>query len=184
MSRVVFNRMKIVLTAAELDYCYHYAQRRFLMHEGCVGSYGHNAVQGNIVGIKGEVGTGKWLQKFFDSTKLTKNFETFTNFNLRGDLTVGKQQIEVKTIRPHHWRQFRMMIPPTQLSKYLQKDAIIIWATATPDDDPNVGLHGWNYASDFKKHGTPKKTICQNIWLKDLQQLRSMDDLLQKIVHD
>lgn len=164
------------LTRTELQYCVHHAHKVLQSYEGRVGVYGHNRFEGCFIGVKGEVAAANWIESSL-SCPIVRNYETMTNFHHRGDITVmDTLEIEVKTIRPLHWRQFRMMVPPSQLEQYVSKNAIVFWATATPNETcSDVTLCGWNFATEIQQYGVEKQTICQNIWLQDATRLRNMD---------
>ena len=71
------------------------------------------------------------------------------------------------------------MIPPRQLHHYVRDKAIVVWTTATGDSKKrDVHLKGWNYAHEVQSKGIPIKTICDNIWLEDDADMRSMDSLI------
>ena len=89
------------------------------------------------------------------------------------------QKIEIKGLRNHQWDGLKRCIPPTQLDKYVKKNAIVVWATCEANQEGSeVKLWGWNWASDVKEKGVFRKTICDNIWLKEDSDMRSLDSLI------
>lgn len=171
----------ITLTEIELGYCLRHATAIVNHYGGSKskgsGTYNHNKIEGNLVGVKGEVAMSKYLQEHFANVET--NYETYTDTHKQGDIQIGGQAIEVKSLRPHHWANYGRMVPPHQLSKYCRNNAIIVWTTATADaTGPEVCLQGWNYANDVRDKGIPCQTICENIWLKDNDQMRNMDELV------
>ena len=68
------------------------------------------------------------------------------------------------------------------MAKYVKNDAIVIWALTEGDTtDPVVTLKGWNYAEEIKLKGIQVKTICDNIWLQNDKDMRSITDLVKAI---
>ena len=71
--------------------------------------------------------------------------------------------------------------------KYVSNKAIVVWATVDSYDhtDCNVNLKGWNNAYEIKAKGTPIKTICENIWLKnekDMKEIATIYSALKVII--
>ena len=148
------------------------------------GSYNHNKVSSNLVGFKSEVGVKKWLLLDFDKKDVKCHFEEYLIPNSKGDIEVFFQPLEVKGLRPKHWDSFQRCIPPHQLKKYVEKDAIAIWTVASGDImDNEVILKGWNYCWEVEKYGEFIQTICANIWLKDPELMRPMDTLFDELMY-
>jgi uncharacterized cysteine cluster protein YcgN (CxxCxxCC family) len=124
--------MRITLSKVELDYCKFYTIKKTL----------DSHVDDCLIKTKGMVGVGKWLESFLDYTKLQKNYETFTNFHRKGDLSVNGREI---IIRSHHTSLQQRHI-----------NAIVIWTTI---EDDIVILQGWNYTTD------------ENVRVKDMEVL-------------
>jgi len=153
-----------------------YYDKRF--GKGGSGNYKHNRLEGCLVGTKCEYATFGWLRWKLKGSgrKITADFENLTSHT---DVMCDDQKIEVKGLRNHQWDPFKRCIPPQQLDKYVKKNAIVIWATCEADEDTaEVKLWGWNWASDVKEKGVFRKTICDNIWLKDDKDMRTMDSLI------
>jgi hypothetical protein len=190
----------ITLELHELAKCIDHAKRIVEYYGDNHGSgvYKHNRVDSNIIGVKGEVATYKWLTSFLPSKDVVANFENFdtsrgptvecadsdTSRGLKGGgpsgplssdiIYKGKTFIEVKSLRPSHWGRYRRMVPPHQLQEYVNKEAIIVWATATHDDNLDVQLRGWNFAKDVQDKGITTYTICKNVWLVDDEHMKEM----------
>ena len=45
-----------------------------------------------------------------------------------------------------------------------------------------VELKGWNYATEVDEMGEYRRTICDNIWLKEDEHMRPMDSLIGVLV--
>ena len=133
-----------------------------------------------MVGVKSEVATKVWLKRYFALEDIQCNYEEFTNKKLKGDLNLYEQSLEVKGLRPEQWEKFKRCIPPRQLDAYVRDNAIVIWTTAAGDmKDAKVELKGWNYAHEVKEKGIFRRTICDNIWLKEDEDMRAMDTLVK-----
>ena len=177
------SMVKVNLFARELRWCQQHAEK-IVKHYGGdgtagSGSYNHNKISSNMVGVKSEVATKVWLKRFLDENDIQCNYEDFTNKKLKGDLNVFGRSLEVKGLRPHQWEEFKRCVPPRQLDAYVRDDAIVIWTTATGDmKDNRVHLKGWNYASEIHEKGIFRRTICDNIWLENDIDMRNMADLL------
>lgn len=172
--------LHIDLNKDELEWCKKHAERIVAYYAQKVGSYSHNDVGSNMVGVKGELATYKWLASLFDPTLLSKNFEDF-HIDHQGDILFGNYVLEIKGLQPSYWQNFCRMIPPAQLEKYVAENAIVIWTTATKDEENgHVCLKGWNYATDVKEKGVFVRTICDNICLRNHADMRSMADLFAK----
>jgi hypothetical protein len=88
--------------------------------------------------------------------------------------------LEVKSIQTSMWETHGRMITPKQLSKYVRNRAVVIWASTTHwEHDDKVTLHGWNHAKEVSDLGIRKKTICDNIWLRDEQHMHPMDEIFE-----
>jgi hypothetical protein len=174
--------VRVKLFPRELEWCQKHAEK-IVEHYGGnnttgSGSYNHNNIGSNMVGIKSEVATKVWLKRDFSLEDIKCNYEDFTNKRLKGDLNLFGQSLEVKGLRPEQWDKFKRCIPPRQLDAYVRDKAIVIWATAAGDmKDAKVNLKGWNYAHEVKAKGIFRRTICDNIWLKEDDDMRSMETL-------
>lgn len=178
------NEICIELSADEMAWCKNHAQCIVAHHACRTGPYNHNDVGSNMVGVKGELATYKWLlSRFDDGIVISKNFEDFRNkSDGKGDISFENCVLEIKGLQPSYWQRFCRMIPPTQLERYVASKAIVIWITATKDEhDGRVCLKGWNYAVDVKEKGVFVQTRCDNIWLKNHADMRSMADLFAAI---
>lgn len=171
--------IKITLSLADLKWCQTHAEESVDQFGGersmGSGTYRHNKISGNLVGVKGEVALANWL----DAQKL--NTPVMRNFAAQAggcDIFIGERHVEVKGLRPNQWRQYKRMIPPRQLEAYVREKAIVVWTTATGDSTNGlVQLQGWNLATEVKEHGTRVKTICDNVWLKDDKLMHPLLDL-------
>lgn len=151
-----------------------YYDKRF--GDGGSGNYQHNRLEGCLVGTKCEYGAFGWLRWKVKGKKITADFENLTSHT---DVLCGEQKIEIKGLRNNQWDSFKRCIPPTQLDKYVAKNALVIWATTEANEEgTEVKLWGWNWASDVKDKGVFRKTICDNIWLKEDSDMRSLDSLI------
>ncbi len=144
------------------------------------GSYAHNKISSNMVGVKCEVGTAIFLKRHFDDEIIQRNYEDFKNKKLKGDIEINGHILEVKGLRPHQWSKFKRCIPPNQLKNYVAENAIVIWATASGDQkNDKVRIYGWNYAADVEEKGVFRQTICANIWLEEDEDMRDMRELIE-----
>jgi hypothetical protein len=85
----------------------------------------------------------------------------------------------MKSLQNNQWNRYKRMVPPKQLTKYLEKNAIVVWTTTEGDDQDNcVKIYGWNHASDLEDKGIEVRTICDNIWLPNDSDMRTMDELI------
>jgi hypothetical protein len=180
----------VKLTSEDLKWCLRHSQM-IVDHWGGEqsrgsGTYNHNKVDGNMVGVKGELGLTRWLQSEFDEEAIKSNYKTYSDNGHRGDIQIFNQNLEVKGLRPNQWgyfratepRTFRRMVPPTQLEKYVKNNAILVWTVATGNTTNNeVSLKGWNYAYEVKAKGQNIQTICANVWLKHDKDMRAMESL-------
>ena len=186
----------IKLTVKDQKWCYRHATN-IVDHWGGEksrgsGTYNHNRVDGNLVGVKGELGVTRWLQDYFEDRQIKSNYMTFDDTGKRGDISCNGQCIEVKSLRPHHWENFRptkpttlrRMVPPNQLEKYVKANAIVVWATATGNIiNSFVRLKGWNYAREIQTKGKKVRTICDNVWLQNDEDMRDMPTLVN-VLHE
>ncbi len=177
----------ITLSKAELDWSRTHATAivDYYGGEGSrgSGSYNHNKVSSNLIGVKSEVAIVKWF-RFKKVSPIVENFKNFRDKSLVGDLQVLEALVplEVKGLRPHQWAKFQRMIPPNQLKKYVREGSFVIWTTTTGDTKSGeVKLRGWNYAWEVSEFGVFKKTICDNIWLEDSEMMRPMSSLLEHL---
>ena len=180
------NTVRIKLSSKQLRWCQEHAKKIVDYYGGNgttgSGSYNHNKISSNMVGVKSEVATKVWLTRSFTNEDIVCNFEDFTNKRLTGDLNLFGQSLEVKGLRPHQWDIFKRCIPPRQLNAYVGDNAIVIWTTGEGDmTGREVHLRGWNYAHEVKSKGVFRRTICDNIWLEDDDDMRSMDSLLKEL---
>jgi len=175
--------VKINLFARELRWCQKHAEN-IVEHYGGdgttgSGSYNHNKISSNMVGVKSEVATKVWFKRFIAESDIICNYENFKDKSRKGDINIFGHSLEVKGLRPHQWEEFKRCVPPRQLDAYVRDNAIVIWTTATGDTkDSKVYLKGWNYASEIKEKGIFRRTICDNIWLKNDIDMREMNDLI------
>ncbi len=185
----ILKSVKIKLDASELDWCENHA-KKIVEHYGGNGSngsgtYNHNKVSSNMVGVKCEVATVKWLKNNGISKEdIAENFIHFTNKKLKGDIALYEEKdiLEVKGLRPHQWNKFKRMIPPKQLNICVRNDAILIWGIATGDKkNREVKLMGWNHSYEVKEYGRYIRTICDNMWLEEDSLMRDMKDLIDLI---
>ena len=114
--------MIVSLDQQELQYCQRHSEA-IVKHYGGnnsrgSGTYNHNKIGGNLVGVKGEVGLSKWL-RLNTALGVEDHFETYTDSAKHGDIQIGGHTIEVKSLRPHHWANYGRMIPPRQLGYYM-----------------------------------------------------------------
>lgn len=142
------------------------------------GTYRHNRIDGCLIGTKCEVAIQQFL---LENNLLAK--PTFFDLDSPHDLIINDRIIESKGLRESHWDKFKRCVPPKQLEKYVRKNAIVIWGTATVDSkDPKVQLRGWNFAKEIKEKGIYRKTICDNIWLEKDSDMRDMNALVTKLM--
>jgi len=180
----MIDMVRIKLFKNELAWCKTHAEK-IVNHyggEGSAGSgsYNHNKVSSNLVGVKSEVATKVWFKQFLPLEVIECNYEKFGDDAkvLVGDLNIGGQSFEIKGLQPHQWEKFKRMIPPRQLHHYVQDKAIVIWTTATGDTkDSKVFLKGWNYAHEVRSKGINVVTICDNVWLENDADMRTMQEL-------
>ena len=190
--------IKIELTDDEVERCWthaeeivaHYAK---LHGDGGSGSYGHNRVSSNVIGVKAEVGSAKWLREQLPTTVIIEHFWDFVGGGgHHGDIEVvlgdifHSNPLEIKAVTDEQWENvhprynlpLKRMVTPGQLHAYTQSKALIVWATTSRDrKGTTVRLRGWNTSDDLVHDGIPVKTICDNIYLEDDKQMRPMHAL-------
>jgi len=151
------------------------------------GTYNHNKISSNLVGVKSEVAMTKWLKNATEKEGLfigvvKENYRRFKERGLKGDIQCNETIIEVKGLRPHQWNKFKRMIPPYQLKQCVRNNALVVWALATGDStNGEVKLMGWNYALDIQSQGVEVRTICDNIWLESDSLMRPMNTISELI---
>lgn len=188
--------IEVILTESELDRCWNHAKEIVEYYDkrngrGGSGAYGHNKVASNVVGVKVELATAKWLRTQMPTAVILEHFWDFRT-NRPGDGDVGvmignienRNPIEAKGVTDEQWEEIhpkyrlplRRMVTPKQLVNYSKHNAIILWGTTSRDRvDDDVRLRGWNLASDLEMHGEEVRTICDNVYLRDDRLMRSMD---------
>ena len=174
----------ILLTKKDLEWCQKHAENIVEMYGGDgsqgSGTYSHNKISSNMVGVKCELGMAIFLEKYFNNKDIKRNYEQFKNKKLKGDIGLNGYILEIKGLRHHQWDKFKRCIPPHQLKHYVSEQAIVIWATASGDkQNPNVKIQGWNYAKDVNNKGVFRQTICANIWLESDNDMRDMEELIE-----
>ncbi len=187
----------IELSDEELERCWGHAEEIVAYYakkhgNGGSGSYGHNKVSSNVIGVKAEVGTSKWLKAQLPTAIIMEHFWDFAGTNGNGDLEVilgdifHSNPLEIKAVTDDQWENIhpkynlplKRMVTPGQLHAYSQVKALIVWATTSRDrNGTTVRLRGWNTAEDLVHDGIPVKTICDNIYLEDDNQMRPMHSL-------
>jgi len=157
------------LAQKSVDY---YAER---FGEKGSGNYSHNRYEGCLVGTKCEYAVLGYLRWKLKGKNIQGDFQNLTSHT---DIVCDDQKIEVKGLRNHQWDTFKRCIPPTQLDKYVAKGALVIWATTKAEKNDNkVLIRGWNWASEIKEKGVLRKTVCDNIWLANDRDMRSIESL-------
>jgi len=173
--------MIVALKPDKIAWCLKHATAMVKHYESLYGckQYNHNKIDSNMVGVQGEMAVANYLKSVDPTLEIRENYVDFSNNTLKGDIVVAPNTvIEVKTVRPHHWENLGRMVPPKQLTKYLNRKAIIIWAVAAPHD-LEVTLKGWNHAQEIAQLGVYKKTICDNTWLEDESHMHPMESLFE-----
>ena len=176
--------VKIKLFPSELEWCQSHAEGIVAHYDKKFGakgsgSYYHNRVDSNLVGVKSEKASEVWLKRYIPLEDMELHYQNYETVYGVGDINIYGQSLEIKGLRPHQWDKFKRCIPPRQLHHYVRDKAIVIWTTATGDSKKReVHLKGWNYAHEVQSKGIPIKTICDNIWLKDDADMRNMDSLI------
>ena len=84
--------VRIKLFNKELQWCKTHAEK-IVNHyggEGSAGSgsYNHNKISSNLVGVKSEVATKVWFKQFLPLDLIECNYESFEDSNLVGDLNI------------------------------------------------------------------------------------------------
>jgi|TARA_B110000285_G_scaffold143229_1_gene160029 hypothetical protein len=176
--------VKIHLFSRELAWCQSHAEEIVQYYaekfgDKGSGSYNHNKVSSNLVGVKSELATKFWLKRNFADADIQCNYEDFKNKKLVGDINLHGRSLEIKGLRPNQWNEFKRCVPPKQLDHYVKDDAIVIWTTTSGDiKNKVIHLKGWNYAHEIKEKGVFRRTICDNIWLEADSDMREMNDLI------
>jgi len=178
--------IEVNLSQQQLEWCEEHTKKIVKKYGGDKtrgsGSYNHNRIDSNLIGVKSEVATVVWLRENFKNTEVSPCFVDFENSRGKPDIAINNAFLEVKGLRNNHWEKFKRCIPPHQLKQYVKKNAIVVWTTTEADSTTEkVFLKGWNYASDVDKHGEYRRTICDNIWLKEDSLMRSMESLLEEL---
>ena len=179
----VSRMVKIKLFPSELEWCQSHAEGIVAHYGGNntqgSGAYNHNRIDSNLVGVKAEKASEVWLKRYIPLEDMKLHYQNYETVYGVGDINIYGQSLEIKGLRPHQWEKFKRMIPPRQLHHYVRDKAIVVWTTATGDSKKrDVHLKGWNYAHEVQSKGVPIKTICDNIWLEDDADMRSMDSLI------
>ena len=179
----VSRMVKIKLFPSELEWCQSHAEGIVAHYGGNntqgSGAYNHNRIDSNLVGVKSEKASEVWLKRYIPLEDRKLHYQNYETVYGVGDINIYGQSLEIKGLRPHQWEKFKRMIPPRQLHHYVRDKAIVVWTTATGDSKKrDVHLKGWNYAHEVQSKGIPIKTICDNIWLEEDADMRSMDSLI------
>ena len=171
----------IKLSDDQIQWCWGHARAIVELYDGHgskgSGMYSHNKVGSNVVGVKGELVTALYLEeevknlndsrviRYYEDIKRSANHPGDVGLELSNKLCLP---IEVKGLRYHQWDKFKRCIPPRQLKKYVNKNAIVVWTVADTqgDNKSEVIIKGWNYAKEVQEQGIYRKTICDNIWLE------------------
>jgi hypothetical protein len=189
--------IEVILTEEELDRCWDHAKAIVEYYESRngkngSGSYGHNKISSNVIGVKVELAGSKWLRTQLPAAVILEHFWDFRNNSTDGDIGVvigsiaNQNPIEAKGVTDEQWENIhakyglhlRRMVTPKQLTAYNRDGAIILWGTTSRDrTDDDVRLRGWNLASDLEKHGERVRTICDNVYLRDDALMRPMEHL-------
>ena len=180
---------QVILTKDQLNWCQKHAQHTHQYAENNIRTWAYNgsSVNGHLVGIKSELAVVIFFkQNGFDVVnhfKLTRDGTIITAHDNKdkGDLIIKGRNVEVKGVNERNWHIYKRQIPPTQLEKYISKDAIIVWATVENHKIPRnkVVLRGWNYAHEVKDKGVLIKTICDNVKIYNDEDMNPMWRLLQ-----
>jgi len=174
------DSITIELTEQELEWCKTHAIEIVEYYGGHgtqgSGTYNHNKISSNLVGVKSELATTKWIRGLLPDANIEENYKRFTEKWLKGDIKLNNKVIEVKGLRPHQWNKFKRMIPPNQLKHCVRNKAIVVWTLATGDTkNSQVKLMGWNYAHEVESHGVEVRTICDNVWLAEDSLMQPME---------
>jgi len=146
--------------------------------KGIGGRYNHNSMVGCYVSKKSEWAVFGYLRWKLKGTS-RRVYPEFKKKRHESDIKVEEDHIEIKSLQNKQWARYKRMVPPKQLTKYLEKNAIVVWTTTEGDDQDNcVKIYGWNHASDLEDKGIEVTTICDNIWLPNDSDMRSMDELI------
>jgi hypothetical protein len=195
--REVERMIEIELDEGELERCWTHAEEIVAYYakihgKGGSGSYGHNRVSSNVIGVKAEVATSKWLREQLSTTLILEHFWDYAGSEGNGDIEViigdifHSNPLEIKAVTDEQWENvhpkynlpLKRMVTPAQLHAYSQSKALIVWATTSRDrNTTTVRLRGWNTSEDLVHDGIPVRTICDNIYLEDDHQMRPMTSL-------
>ena len=142
----------ITLSDDQIQWCWSHARAIVELYDGHgskgSGMYSHNKVGSNVVGVKGELVTALYLEeeiKNLNDSRVIRYYEDIKrSANHPGDVGLEVSNklclpIEVKGLRYHQWEKFKRMIPPRQLKKYANKNAI------------SVGLHPGTVDTNLSK---------------------------------
>jgi len=173
--------VEIKLNEEDMMWCLKHAKKTYQYRESIrtqfgAGEYTHNTINGALIGIKCELASSIFLKTHFEIKDYYDSCPTVDT----GDFIINGYSIEIKGLKDRDWNKYKRQIPPIQLKKYISKNAIIIWATTENHKLPRnkVFLRGWNYAHEVKEKGQFVKTICDNIWLKDDEDMHEMNGLI------
>lgn len=142
--------------------------------------YGHNTVEGQVVGLKGEAAVLLWA----DEHGFTVN--GFGGYGMP-DVCLGQPgppwiRIEVKAWQPHNWVRLGRQVSATQLRKIVGENQLVVWAVAEAADNDGssyVTLRGWTSTDDLLTHGRPRWTagLHANLQVSD-EWLTAMETLV------
>jgi len=185
---------QVTLNEYQIEWCKKHAEHTHQYAVKNIPNWAYNGsrVNGHLVGIKSELGVVLFFKqnkiKAVNHFKLSKEGVITTKHDNKdkGDLVVNGYNIEVKGVNERNWHKYKRQIPPTQLKKYVSKEAIIIWATVENHKHPRnkIILRGWNYAHEVMNKGVLIKTICDNIKIYNDEDMNPMWRLLQTIKGD
>lgn len=177
----------IKLNSSDLSWCQSHAEEIVEYYGGNntkgSGTYNHNKISSNLVGVKSELATSKWLKEQNSQMRIEENFKRYQEKGLKGDIQARGKVLEVKGLRPHQWDKFKRMIPPRQLFYCVRNKSIVVWTVTEGNcKNPEVILKGWNFAWEVESYGEEIRTICDNIWLRQDEKMRPMNTLAAEIV--
>lgn len=192
----VVGLIEVLLTEEELDSCWDHAKSivEHYAKQGSrgSGSYGHNKISSNVIGVKVELAGSKWLRQQLPTALVAEHFWDFRSNADNGDIEViigevsqraileakGVTDEQWEDVHPHYQLPLRRMVTPRQLKSYLRNDAIVLWGTTSRDRvDDDVRLRGWNLSTDLRDRGIEVRTICENVYLEDDAMMRPMEHL-------
>tara|TARA_R110000787_G_scaffold208786_5_gene318790 strand:+ start:8717 stop:10363 length:1647 start_codon:yes stop_codon:yes gene_type:complete len=171
------EEISITLSPEQLEWSNRHAEKTVQYHNSNgVGEYGHNSINGALVGVKSELAASVFFSQHF-----TTVVDNFTSNISKSDLRINARKIEIKGLAENHWEEYKRAIPPKQLDKYASRNAIVVWTTVDNHNHPRnkVILRGWNHAYEVKEKGEFIKTVCDNIQLKNDKDMRRMGDLVR-----